>query len=375
MDAPRERGRRGQAGRRIHPPGGRELGGRQSRTFEGASGKDGPGIGAGRPDLRGTVRPPSPRPAGRAQGDPLGRRVHGGRHRDRPHSTGGGDRGLRARPGARPPGAGSGGRGRALLRRLRLAARPGDRRVGRTDRGRPGGAGPPGGGGGDRPPVPALLAMPDTPDLPRGRRLVHRRGRTATAVAEGERHRELDPRLHGQADGRLAPQHGRLEHLPAPVLRAAPALLSVHLRPSHRDRVQTGAGDAGIEHGRPRSARGAAPAVDRRRDHPVRVVRERRQPDPRGRRRVARRGDCSVLHPRVGEPGVDRGRVCHRGLEGALHRRSPGPLLLGEVVPCRLGLGDARAGPPVVLLPAVHVGGAHGAGTVQGGAGVREDAR
>ena len=46
---------------------------------------------------------------------------------------------------------------------------------------------------------------------------------------------------------------------------------------------------------------------------------------------------------------------------GLSDRRPPRPRLLGAVVPRRLGLGDARADPPLVLLPALHVGGARSA--------------
>ena len=45
-------------------------------------------------------------------------------------------------------------------------------------------------------------------------------------------------RVHGQAHGRLAAQHGRLEHLAAPLLRAAAAVLPVRVRPSERDRLE-----------------------------------------------------------------------------------------------------------------------------------------
>ena len=74
--------------------------------------------------------------------------------------------------------------------------------------------------------------------------------------------RRVDARVHGQAHGRLAPQHGRLEHLAAPLLRAAAALLPVRLRSPERDRVEGRAG--GARAARPRPARGAAPPLDRR---------------------------------------------------------------------------------------------------------------
>ena len=72
---------------------------------------------------------------------------------------------------------------------------------------------------------------------------------------------EWTPRVHGQAHGRLAAQHGRLEHLAQPLLRAAAAVLSVRVRPPERDRVARGA--RGARRRGPRPARGAAPAVDR----------------------------------------------------------------------------------------------------------------
>jgi hypothetical protein len=47
----------------------------------------------------------------------------------------------------------------------------------------------------------------------------------------------VDAGVHGQADGRLAREHGRLEHLAPPLLRTAAPLLSVFVRPPERDRV------------------------------------------------------------------------------------------------------------------------------------------
>ncbi len=63
------------------------------------------------------------------------------------------------------------------------------------------------------------------------------------------------------------------------------------------------------------------------------------------------------------------------GGEGADDRRPARPCHLGAVVPGQLGLGDARADPALVLLPALHVGGAHRASAVRAGARLREDAR
>jgi hypothetical protein len=177
------------------------------------------------------------------------------------------DRGLRAVEDPRPPRTGARGRGRPLLRRLWLAARPRDRGVGRPDRGGPGRARPAGVGRRDRSPLSALLALPDAVDLSRRGGLVYRGRRASAAAARGERHREMDARVHGQAHGRLAPQDGRLEHLQAPVLRPAPPVLPVLLRTPERDRGQARTGGAGHEGAGP--ARGAAPAVDRRGSHPV----------------------------------------------------------------------------------------------------------
>ena len=47
----------------------------------------------------------------------------------------------------------------------------------------------------------------------------------------------VDAGVLRQADGRLAPQHGRLEHLPPPLLRTTAPHLSVHMRPRHRGRL------------------------------------------------------------------------------------------------------------------------------------------
>ena len=57
----------------------------------------------------------------------------------------------------------------------------------------------------------------------------------------------VDARVHGQADGRLAAEHGRLEHLAPALLRAAAALLPVRVRAPERDRLEgraRGAGDS-----------------------------------------------------------------------------------------------------------------------------------
>ncbi len=61
--------------------------------------------------------------------------------------------------------------------------------------------------------------------------------------------------------------------------------------------------------------------------------------------------------------------------KGLTTRRPARPRELGAVVPRRLGLGDARADPALVLLAALHVGRAVGPRAVPEGARLREDAR
>ena len=136
---------------------------------------------------------------------------------------------------------------------------------------------------------------------------------------------------------------------------------------------RAGTGRAG--HRAARRAAGAAPAVDRRHHDRLRRLRPRGAPHPRGRRRVARRRHRPVLDARVGEPDVDRARLRRRRGGRADRRRPARPRLLGGVVPGRLGVGDARADPPVVLLAAVHVGRPHRPRAVPQGARLREDAR
>ena len=149
----------------------------------------------------------------RAPRRPLGRGLARGGHRHRPHRDRLRRRGLRARQGARPAGAHAGRRGGPLLRRLRLAARPLDDRGGRPDRRRARASAAPRRGGHLRAPLPALLALRHAAHLPDLRRLVHRRRRRPRAAARGERDGRVGAGVHGQAHGRLAAQHGRLEHL------------------------------------------------------------------------------------------------------------------------------------------------------------------
>ena len=104
-------------------------------------------------------------------------------------------------------------------------------------------------------------------------------------LREENRDGRVDAAAVRQADGRLARQHGRLEHLAQALLRPAAPLLPVLVRAPERGRLARGAGGAGGERARP--AAGAPPALDRRGADPLRVVRRR---GARGSRRWATPG-------------------------------------------------------------------------------------
>ena len=126
----------------------------------------------------------------------------------------------------------------------------------------------------DHPPLPDLLALPDAAALPRRRRLVHRRRRDPGAAAGRERDGRVDAAAIQEAHGRLAAQHGRLEHLAQALLRPPAALLSVRVRDAERGRLARRAG--GARRARARAAAGAPPALDRRGADPLRVRATRR---------------------------------------------------------------------------------------------------
>ena len=193
-------------------------------------------------------------------------------------------------------------------------------------------------------------------------------------AARGERQGAVGARVHGQAHGRLAAQHGRLEHLAAPLLRAAAAVLSVLVRPPERRRLE----------GR------AAASARRRASTSSRSCAGRGSTASRSAaRRAARR---STRIPEVGDVWLDAGIVpfstlgwendewvpegyatgAARGLTTADAAR---PRVLGAVVSRRLGHGDARADPALVLLAVLHVGRARRPLAVQARARLREDAR
>ena len=174
--------------------------------------------------------------------------------------------------------------------------------------------------GPDHAPLPDLLALQDAARLPRRRRLVHLLRGDPPAAARRERDGRVDAVLLLEADGRLAAQHGRLEHLAQALLRAAAAVLPVRVRRAERDRL---AGRArGARDGRPRPAAGAAPALDRRGDDRLRGLREGGAADPGGRRRLARRGHRPLLDARLAERRVDPGRLRDRGVARACPART-----------------------------------------------------
>ena len=89
----------------------------------------------------------------------------------------------------------------------------------------------------------------------------------------------------------------------------------------------------------------------------LRRVRRRGRARARGRRLLARRRHRPVLDARLRPRRATSPRASPRGAGVGPHEgRSARPRLLGEVVPGRLGVRDARADPALVLLAAVHVG-------------------
>ena len=106
---------------------------------------------------------------------------------------------------------------------------------------------------------------------------------------------------------------------------------------------------------RARRAAGAAPALDRPGQDRLRRVRRRGRARARGGRRLARRGHRPVLDARLRPRQLRARGLRPRRRRGADEGRPAGQRVLGDVVPGRLGLRDARADPPLVLLAALHV--------------------
>ena len=199
----------------------------------------------------------------------------GAGHGDRSHRDGRRPRGLRARQVARacPSSARSTRPGTSTTTTAGCTAsrpsRPADQIVGDlAERGFLVDAGT------LRPRLRPLLALRHADHLPPLRRLVHRGRRHPAAAARREREGRVGARVHGQAHGRLAAEHGRLEHLAPPLLRPAAAVLSLLVRAPERDRVE-GRARRACDRG-PRPAPGASPAVDRPRADPLRGLRRAR---------------------------------------------------------------------------------------------------
>ena len=226
----------------------------------------------------------------------------------------------------------------------------------------------------DHAPLPRLLALPHAADLPHRRRVVHLGRRDPSADARGERDRRVDARLLQQADGRLAAQHGRLEHLAQALLRPAAAVLPVRVRASERDRLARPSCGSARPTGSTSSRELHRPWID---EVPIRASSAaRRCAHPRGRRRWL---DAGIVP--FSTLGWQNDAVRARGLRGrrrgGAHRRRPArPRLLGDVVPGRLGLGDraSRSGCGSTRSSFMSVA-LDGRGAVPAGAGVREAAR
>ncbi len=225
-----------------------------------------------------------------------------------------------------------------------------------------------------RAPLPRVLALPHAADLPHRRRLVHlgratsaSRCATPTATVEwvpeymGKR---MDDWLVNMGDWNISRR--RYYGLPLPFYPCACGHLNViGSKRELEERAVEGLDQ--LEELR-------RPWIDR---VPIRCEEcgDAVRADRRGRRRLARRRHRPVLDARLAERQVGRRAATRTGAaQGLTTRRPARPRLLGEVVPRRLGLGDARADPALVLLAALHVGRADRRRAVQARARLREDA-
>ena len=136
------------------------------------------------------------------------------------------------------------------------------------------------------------------------------RRRDPPADDRRERDRRVDAVLLLEADGRLAPQHGRLEHLAQAVLRPAAADLPVRVRRADRDRLAGRARGAGD--GRARRARRSCTGPGSTTSSIACSTAGRRS---RASRRSATPGSTpasSRSRRSVGTTRMDAGRVRHR---------------------------------------------------------------
>ena len=216
----------------------------------------------------------------------------------------------------------------------------------------------------DHAPLPDLLALQDAAPLPRRRRLVHRRRRDLRARSCSTRTRRVEwtPSLLLEADGRLAAQHGRLEHLAQALLRPAAAVLPVRVRPAERRSARAPSSRSARRQASTSCRSSTGPWID---EVPItlRGVRRGGAAHPRGRRRLARRRHRPVLDARLGEPGVGRARLRDRGCAGAVRRGPARSRRTGRVV--SRPTGSPRAGEQIRLWfysHALHVRDARRAG-------------
>ena len=190
---------------------------------DGRARQDRPRRGARRAGVRRALRRASGAGGRRPPRDPLGRGRARRGHRHRPH-----------RSRARAPRTSSSrasttcGCWRRSTRRggswpATGSSRPAHRRGRRADRRVAARGGPAGRGRDDRPPLPDLLALQDAARLPRRGRLVHRLRRDPAAAARRQPGGRVDAAAVLEAHGRLAAQHGGLEHLAQALLWAAAA--------------------------------------------------------------------------------------------------------------------------------------------------------
>ena len=319
----------------------------------------GEGLRAGRPALPRPVRRACRRrrSVAAARGR-VGRRRRRRGHRHRPHRAGLRRRGLRAGPARGAAGARAGRRGRRLPRAVRLAARPphGRRHGGRSSR-------TSGSAAGCCAPTELTHRFPVCWRC--GTELIFRVVDEWFISADGVRERMLaanhDRRVGAravrQADGRLAAQHGRLVHLAQALLGPAAAVLRGAVGQADGRRLGGGAARA-----RGRLRCDGLEELHRPWIDDIRI----RTDDGEIAERVPEVGDCWLdagIVPFSTLGWQQRQRTCRRATrsgagEGLTKRRPAGPRLLGEVVPGRLGLRDARADPALVLLAALHERGA-----------------
>ena len=331
-DAPLRRGRVGRP--RARPQRGQPQATRHARRRRAARAER---LRARRPRIR-DLLPRSPGASARSpRRDPMGGDRPRGGFGHRPHRARLRTRGLRAQQGARSRRHHAARRARRLRRRVCVARRPqrGPRRR-RRDRA-PARRGPRRPRRALRAQRARLLAVQEPRAVPARVRVVHLRRRRAGADARGRADGRVGTAAHRQPHGRLAPQHGRLVHLAQALLGPAAPLLPVRRLPgADRRRVARRIARARARPADGRRPAGAPPAVDRRHQDHVRVLRCTRDASSRGRRLLARRGHHAVLDAR-------------------LLRR---PRRLEAALPGRVDLGDARAGAPLVLLDALHERGA-----------------